>query len=72
MENGAQINVEGGSDIPFGRMLDEMGWGYAAGPNEYRIISVSLCSTEIAGSPHKPSATFGISTWFLQTHPKLI
>lgn len=56
--NGAQTTVEGGGDIPFGRMLDELGWEFAAEAKRRQDLIRFGVYHRKSWFSHKPSATF--------------
>jgi len=56
--NGAQTTVEGGADIPFGRMLDELGWEFAAEAKRRQDLIRFGVFHRKSWFSHKPSATF--------------
>jgi hypothetical protein len=56
--NGAQTTVEGGGDIPFGRMLDELGWEFAAEAKRRQDLIRFGVFHRKSWFSHKPSATF--------------
>ena len=56
--NGAQTTVERGADIPFGRMLDELGWEFAAEAKRRQDLIRFGVFHRKSWFSHKPSATF--------------
>jgi hypothetical protein len=56
--NGVQTTVEGGADITFGRMLDELGWEFAAEAKRRQDLIRFGVYQRKSWFSHKPSATF--------------
>jgi hypothetical protein len=56
--SGAQTTFEGGADIPFGRMLDELGWEFAAEAKRRQDLIRFGVFHRKSWFSHKPSATF--------------